>query len=279
MADRDKKKKKAGLHKEISSIFDGVPIPREEVASRPPVRPDRKPLEAPGRSGYESPRPPAARPENPHIPGSYPRVKQVGVAGAAGGIGVRPAGGGVLQRIAGKVFAPRPGVSARRQKFLAMLVPVLLVILIVMLSRMLATPGKKRPARPAPPEPGSVAERLETEIEWQMPEPYPAGLRDPMELTEEMSARIKAKAEAEETTGEVGGRAEAAEEEEGVTAVGELTVKGILYSHDRPAAVIGTRIAHVGDVIAGAKVIRITRDTVEFEKDGRKWTQSVEAGE
>jgi hypothetical protein len=56
----------------------------------------------------------------------------------------------------------------------------------------------------------------------------------------------------------------------------ELAVTGILFSEDDPAAVIGTRIAHVGDTIAGATIVKINLTTVEFEKDGKSWTKALE---
>ena len=57
---------------------------------------------------------------------------------------------------------------------------------------------------------------------------------------------------------------------------GALVVKGILFSDDNPAAVVGAEIAHIGDTIAGAEIVAIRKDEVEFEKDGKKWTQAVE---
>jgi hypothetical protein len=56
----------------------------------------------------------------------------------------------------------------------------------------------------------------------------------------------------------------------------EIVVRGILFSKDDPSAIIGTQIVHIGDEVMGAAVIDITRQTVEFEKDGKQWTQNVE---
>jgi len=52
-----------------------------------------------------------------------------------------------------------------------------------------------------------------------------------------------------------------------------VALKVILYSKDNPSALIGSTIAREGDVIDGVKVVKINKDTVEFEKDGEKWTQ------
>ena len=70
----DKNKKKSGLHKEISSIFDGVPVPSDRTAARPHTGPQQ------GQAGYDSPRPSARSPQNPRIPGSYQQLRQPGGA-------------------------------------------------------------------------------------------------------------------------------------------------------------------------------------------------------
>jgi uncharacterized membrane protein len=53
----------------------------------------------------------------------------------------------------------------------------------------------------------------------------------------------------------------------------KVALKGILYSEDNPSALIGETIVAEGDIIDGVKVVKINKDTVEFEKDGEKWTQ------
>jgi len=53
----------------------------------------------------------------------------------------------------------------------------------------------------------------------------------------------------------------------------KVALKGILYSEDKPSALIGEKIVTEGDIVNGVKVIKINKDTVEFEKDGVKWTQ------
>jgi hypothetical protein len=50
----------------------------------------------------------------------------------------------------------------------------------------------------------------------------------------------------------------------------------IAYS-DSPSVLIGKELLSEGDTIRGVKVVKINRDTVEFEKDGARWTQ--QAGE
>ena len=51
---------------------------------------------------------------------------------------------------------------------------------------------------------------------------------------------------------------------------GPLKVQGIFYTAKNPAAVINTKMVHVGDQVGDAKVIAIDKDSVTLESDGRK---------
>jgi hypothetical protein len=57
---------------------------------------------------------------------------------------------------------------------------------------------------------------------------------------------------------------------------GEIVIKGILYSEDNALAIIGGQLLKVGNTVAGAKIINIDRKTVEFMKDDKSWTQTVQ---
>ena len=56
----------------------------------------------------------------------------------------------------------------------------------------------------------------------------------------------------------------------------KLAVKGILYDKDNPSAIIGGRVVHGGDEVAGATIVKINEDCVEFEIDGERFMQEVE---
>ncbi|MHC4691768.1 MAG: thioredoxin domain-containing protein [Planctomycetota bacterium] len=60
-----------------------------------------------------------------------------------------------------------------------------------------------------------------------------------------------------------------------------ISLTGIFYSENDadPIAMINGDIAHEGDIIKGVKVLKIHRDKVEFEKDGRKWSLSLTGAE
>ena len=88
-----------------------------------------------------------------------------------------------------------------------------------------------------------------SEIDGQIPASYPTMLRDPMQF-----------GPATATQGETG----------------KLIVKGIVYSEDNPSAVIGSQIVHEGDEVSGATVVKINKDSVEFEMNDKRWTQKVQ---
>lgn len=60
-----------------------------------------------------------------------------------------------------------------------------------------------------------------------------------------------------------------------VTTPSSGTVVGILYGKGKPCALINIELVHEGDIRNGVKIVRIDRNEVEFEKDGRRWTQRV----
>ncbi len=55
----------------------------------------------------------------------------------------------------------------------------------------------------------------------------------------------------------------------------EGVVTGIVYSQDKPAAVVGSQIVHVGDKIGNTRVTAIAPDKVEFAKGKKKWSLAV----
>jgi hypothetical protein len=58
-------------------------------------------------------------------------------------------------------------------------------------------------------------------------------------------------------------------------AKARLVVSGIAYSKDRQTAMIGGEIVRKGETIDGIRIVDIQRRKVEFEKDGKTWTQGV----
>lgn len=93
---------------------------------------------------------------------------------------------------------------------------------------------------------------------WPIPQLYPKDVRDPMEWAAKVNT-------ATNTNSAVSNQGSS-----------RLIVRGILYSKDKPRAIIGTDIVNEGDLIRGALIVKIGRKTVEFDMDGKRWVQQVE---
>jgi hypothetical protein len=59
----------------------------------------------------------------------------------------------------------------------------------------------------------------------------------------------------------------------GLPKTGVIT--GITYSENKSFAIIGTHIVSEGEAIDDIKIVKIHPDKVEFEKDGKRWTQEL----
>jgi hypothetical protein len=53
-------------------------------------------------------------------------------------------------------------------------------------------------------------------------------------------------------------------------------VTGIVYSADKPSAIVDRKMVHEGDVIHGATVVKIYQDSVKFSEKGKNWEQKVQ---
>lgn len=259
------KKKSFGLHKKISSIFEGVPLPQPGSPQQPPPASGGPTPESAGeRAGIpQKPLPPPFQtlrvPQVPRPAETGQPPSQPAPAGPPKVNAAAKAIAGLWQQIKDKLLASKPGVSGTRQRVMLVLVPVLFVVLIFMIVSVLMSVRKA--TRPSRGKPSTTALASETKIDWEIPPPYPATLRDPVQPSS--AAIIPGR------TGPGAKEAEAVQPE-------KLVVKGILHSEDRPSAIIGTRIAHEGDKIYGAIIVKINKDNVEFEMDGKKWNQKVE---
>ena len=145
-----------------------------------------------------------------------------------------------------------------RQVVMMTLIPVLAVALLVLVRRPLGTPGGAK-AETLDTAPAASVTTGEVRIDWEIPPVYEATGHDPMRLGPPPQVQEEKPPAAP------------------VQAREDLDVKGVLYSEDRPAAIIGTRLVHEGEQIAGVTVVAIERDGVEFERNGKKWRQTVSA--
>ena len=318
MAENDKKK--VGLQKEVSSIFKGVPIPKNKGAEQPPsspasnrtgdapaksMSPDRQSPQTPpvrpssaapnttGDTPAKSMSPDRQRPQTPPVrpdsaapnttgnappkpisPGRQsPQTSPVSLlqklnqptellrkGAPAKQFKVKPAiqaiGPGPLQRIKNKLFAAKPEGSRKRKRASIALIPILSIVLIFVLRQVFSTAPRRMKAAEEDSAPSAAVADSDSKVDWEIPAPYPVSLRDPMQL----GPAANKQAEAEESkTGNVV----------------ELTIKGILYSEDNPTAVIGKQIVHEGEQVAGANIVKIHKDSIEFEKGGKRWRQKI----
>jgi hypothetical protein len=159
------------------------------------------------------------------------------------------------KQVKNKLFTPKAGIDAKRRKAMVILVPILFVIFIFVIVRVLNQPSSEAAntldSGAANVGGSAAAVASEVKVNWQMPEPYPTTLRDPMQAS--LSA------------GAAGGRG----------GSGNLVVKGIVYS-DRPSAIVDNQIVHEGDKILGVTAVKINKNNVEFEMNSKKWTQEVQ---
>jgi len=57
----------------------------------------------------------------------------------------------------------------------------------------------------------------------------------------------------------------------------DVSLTGIIYSEDNPMAIVNSKIVNEGDVVGEVKVVKIHKDSVELERSGRRWSQSLPA--
>ncbi len=135
----------------------------------------------------------------------------------------------------------------RRQKVTTISIPLLFIVLFFVLFKVFYTASPKAAmAKTSGPVDTSTSAYEKTN--WDVPAPYSESLRDPMQYGSITAAQ---------------------------SDIGELAVKGIVFSEDHPSAVINGKIVRQGDIVFGATIIKINRNNVEFEMEGKRWTRQV----
>lgn len=59
----------------------------------------------------------------------------------------------------------------------------------------------------------------------------------------------------------------------------DVSLTGIIYSEGDPVAMVNSKLVREGDVVDEVKVVKIHKCSVDFERSGKKWSQSLPAGE
>ena len=260
-------KKRTGLQSEIAGIFSGVPVPKKGGARSKEGGPPPKSDAPSSKSGGSvipkpvvpkpvTPKPTAPVTPTPHKPvepvPSSPRPKVTEIE--APERKTRKASPKISRRRKDKLSAHKAGVSSSRQKRAILLLILFSAALVVVLAR----PYFMSRTNPGPPrKPGKTdtgnSTKANIEIDWPVPPVYSTDLRDPMELGQRQRIII-------ETSD-------------------DLVVRGISHSEDRRYAVVGTETVEEGDIVPGTeiRVKKINPSSVEFEEDGKTWTQKVES--
>jgi hypothetical protein len=152
-----------------------------------------------------------------------------------------------LEQIKNKLSATKLGGSTTKEKMMVILAPVLFIVLIFVFIQAFSAPSRKITG-PGTSEPVRAVAGPDSKVDWQVPNPYPTTLRDPMQFSSATSQ----------------------------TGTGGLIVKGIVYSEDNPSAVIGDKIVHQGDKILDVTITKINENSVEFEANSKRWMQNVQ---
>ena len=249
-------KNRGGLHKQVSSIFDGVPIPTGDNKEQPPVNEPTPENPVPTPPKPVAPSHLTIKPNKPEQPKQpvQPKPKSAAPKQPKIEVGTRDTNAGLNQlteiweKISAKLFVEKEGVDVKKQKMMAVVIPVLFIVLNFVFSRVLRSPSRGA-AKPNLTGASNTTAAVDKRQQWQIPEPYPESLRDAMQFNAADAASITR---------------------------GMIAVRGIVYSEDNPSAVVNNEIVHEGEEIAGATIVKIYKDRVEFEMNNKKWIQKVE---
>lgn len=271
--------RKSGLHKQISSIFDGVPVPRnnglpeEADASSELMQP-----EAQDTTELQEPTEAQARP-NP-VPATEPSrsslVKRMSAdpstCASAPAIQVnRPmplpkssaiaakTGPSISSQVKKTLFGSSKGSLDARQKKMAGLVGILGVVFGVVVFISLGGVGQSQ-AKAADGTTDNQTVQApaskKSAQDWKTPQPLPADLRD---ATSTAFKQTDSTGDTSVTSGS-----------------GDLVVRGIVFSQNKPSAIINGEILTEGQSINGVTIVRITKEAVEFKSNDKQWTQQVQ---
>jgi len=266
-------KKKSGLHKKVSSIFDNVPAPDNSAGPETTQThgDTSQPLPATGTSpettdSVDIPlqkvpeQPPAAQPAKPTLTETLSGrgiVKDF----APGAKAILPKGGEY------KLFGAIPGISDTRRKVMFVLTPLLFIIMIIVVTNAFTPKSTKRLIRNRLT--GTTTTRTDIkqssdQIKWQSPPPYPEVIRDPMVIPGyKPNPRKKISPK---------GRGAGFLNKDGTVAI-NIEIKSIFhYGKDNRSIVVGDEILYEGDTVHGAKILKINKNSVEFERDDKKFT-------
>jgi hypothetical protein len=145
-----------------------------------------------------------------------------------------------------------------RQKKMAVLIGILSVVFGVVMFVSFGGVGASKAIAAENADPSAAAAGAAAHTnpqDWKIPQPLPADLRNATMPVIRHTPATQTGADASST--------------------GEWVVKGIVFSKNKPSAIINTEIYTEGQRVNGAVITKITKESVEFELNGNRWTQPV----
>lgn len=267
--------RKSGLHKQIASIFDGVPVPenRDSASEQPAGQHEiaEPGVTVPLEVAQSAPRAVAqVQPEGAGKTDTYARTPAVTTMRPRAlpkkiCQPQKPKGPGLTDQMKKAVYGSKSGQVDPRQKKMTVMVGVLAAVFgVVMFFSFggVGQTGSTETAQETVASETSAQGKKDIVENWKVPEPVPDELRDPMQP-------VSAEAAGNAVSGNDPESGDNQESE-------KVVVRGIVFSQNRASAIINDKIVVEGQTVSGIKVVGITRDQVEFEKDGKRWTQQVQ---
>ena len=295
-------KNKAGLQKNVSSVFKGVPVPQNNGAQQPsgapapnqtpdvsqiPVSADRQNSQNSLIKKLSQSEDSSDNAEQNQTANAFPKttstnqvpqtppsnklsqpkesLKQAATAmQPESSPFIEETSDGLLQQIKDKLFTPKPGVSPTKQKAMVIMVPVLAIVMVFVFRQVLSKAPSQTEGAGTEDTPVVVANAdTSQEIDWKIPEPIAVITRDPIKLPDESNTQ----------------NTEQGNETAGNDTTGTIIVRDIIYSKDKPSAFIGSKIVYVGDEVNGVTILKINKGSIEYEdKDGDRWEQNTRDG-
>ena len=240
---------KSGLHKRISSIFDGVPVNGKDNPGgliTQQTQPDLQVSRSSSKQNDEQNQQQTSRNLYKDAPEKTNKLN-VKVEKKTANFAF-----GLFDKLKNKLLPSQPGINRTRQLASVILIPILCVIMIIVYIKVFTSGSpKKKVVESASSQTKSVA--ASGEIIWQVPEPVSENVRDPMRASSYSYSGSKDSS----SSGLFGHE-------------GQIILRGIVYSSEKPLAIIGHQIVGEGEKIGDFSVLKINEHEVEVEKNGQR---------
>lgn len=256
---------KAGLHKKISSIFDGVPVKgqpsdsdlkqtslpdfiTEQTDSSEPKQNPQQHLSQ--QQSYSQPPKPVQKLYKDTAEKTHKLLSKVNPQKKTGFADI-------IRTFKAKLLPQKSGINQKRQMSALVLVPVLCLVLVFVIFKVILPASPKKRTVPKIQAVMNEVAAAPVKINWQLPQPFSASLRDPMKPL--IMGQVQGQTNSPLQSADVAG----------------ISVAGIVYSEDNPAVIIGTQIMHAGEKIGDVSIVKIDKDTVTLEQNGQTKTLRV----